>query len=547
METSTGLAVKISKGKFGKIPAAENDIGGQLLPILSKGLYTNPLDCIREYVQNSVDAGARTVTIKLTGNSVIIHDNGDGMNEEQLLASRKFGVSAKDVSQSVGFRGIGIYSGYDLGSRLVITTKQKGETVRLVMRFDFAAMKRELERSSAGTVSLSRLLSEHTAFKAEEDDTPESSFTIVQLEDINEVHLRKLANRADLRRYILQNLPVDFDKQFPHRDVIDKQLRENVQGYKAVVIALESDDAADEVVAKPPILHLRPPKYGAIKNKRDEVIGYYWACLNEFTERLGDKNVLKGENVPKPDEYQGFVYKCKGFSVGDRNKLARMFTAGSGTLYQWYTGEIYVIDPAVIPNTERDDFETSSAKTAFEVEVKRTLTSLQDDAVKFQQQGNADRRVEKALADLESLEAEIRRAGIDSLDDFSQLVEIQDTLKKHRTKATAALKDRAEVAQKRVERLQKDIRSNVERSSGSSRRKTPKTARPARSEKPTSETEPRTLTDVVGALEVCETDRCRKIVATIDAALSAIVGAESSLYARIVDAVEGALQAEVAE
>lgn len=105
------------------IPVSNEGIGGELLNILSKGLYTNPLDAIREYVQNAIDANAQEVEIRITGNSVWIRDDGDGMTREQLLKSRDFGVSAKSIEENVGFRGIGIYSGFDLCERLVIRTK----------------------------------------------------------------------------------------------------------------------------------------------------------------------------------------------------------------------------------------------------------------------------------------------------------------------------------------------------------------------------------------------------------------------------------------
>ncbi len=65
-------------GEAVAFPMDADRVGGNLLPILSKGLYTNPLHCMREYVQNAVDAGAREVTIQITGNSVIISDDGDG-------------------------------------------------------------------------------------------------------------------------------------------------------------------------------------------------------------------------------------------------------------------------------------------------------------------------------------------------------------------------------------------------------------------------------------------------------------------------------------
>jgi HSP90 family molecular chaperone len=35
---------------------SKEDIGGEILPILTTGLYGNTLDALREYIQNSVDA-----------------------------------------------------------------------------------------------------------------------------------------------------------------------------------------------------------------------------------------------------------------------------------------------------------------------------------------------------------------------------------------------------------------------------------------------------------------------------------------------------------
>src|SRR5260370_37291837 len=153
-------------GKLLKLPIDPNDVGGELLAILSKGLYTNPLDCIREYVQNAVDAKAANATIKITGNSVIIYDDGNGMNLEELLQARQFGLSFKYLGENVGFRGIGIYSGFDLCRRLRITTTKTGDPYLHVLVFDFAAMKDELEKDKRDNqgkarTSLIKLLSEH--------------------------------------------------------------------------------------------------------------------------------------------------------------------------------------------------------------------------------------------------------------------------------------------------------------------------------------------------------------------------------------------------
>src|SRR5712692_11367232 len=122
-------------------PVQSDDIGGELLAILSKGLYPDPLDCIREYVQNSVDARAKNVTIKITGNSVIISDDGMGMAVGDLRQARQLGLSNKSQVENVGFRGIGIYSGFDICNRLLVTTKRVGEAKARILEFHFGEMK----------------------------------------------------------------------------------------------------------------------------------------------------------------------------------------------------------------------------------------------------------------------------------------------------------------------------------------------------------------------------------------------------------------------
>jgi hypothetical protein len=547
--TPATIDATIPQGKFGKIKTGDDDIGGQLLPILSKGLYTNPLDCIREYVQNGVDAGAQKVTIKITGNSVTIHDNGHGMDEAQLRSSRKFGISAKDLSEQVGFRGIGIYSGYDLANRLIITTKKASSPLQLVMRFDFAAMKKELEKQPPGSVSLSALLYNFTTFKSEEASVANSSFTTVQLEQINEVHLRKIANRNELRKYILQNLPVDFSELFDYRTQIIEKLSTNVPGFKAVVIELQSDEESDEIVSKPPLRGLRTPEFGRIEGEDGKPVAYYWACLNQENKRLGPENlILEKTDSCDPSQYQGFVYKCKGFTIGNRDQLNKVFKAGSGTLYGWYTGEIYVTDQLVIPNTARDDFETNAAKTRLEIAVNKKLETLEDYADKVRQQAQADTKIHDALRDLTALTNEINKNGIASLDDFSKLRDIRAVLKKYKRKASPLEKESADQASKVAERMDKEIRTSVGKSAvnsgGVSRRaKFAPTLPFPTAETPAAST-PQTLSMMIDQLDLLDSPNSRRLIESIDSALIAILGTEAVVYKRVVESVESILQGE---
>jgi len=44
----------MAKKKFGA-----QDIGAELLPVITRGLYRDPLDALREYIQNAIDAKAK--------------------------------------------------------------------------------------------------------------------------------------------------------------------------------------------------------------------------------------------------------------------------------------------------------------------------------------------------------------------------------------------------------------------------------------------------------------------------------------------------------
>ena len=72
----------------GKIPPEPREVGGELLDILSRGLYTDAKDALREYVQNSVDARASTVHVSIDGPVATVRDDGEGVDFPTLRRAR---------------------------------------------------------------------------------------------------------------------------------------------------------------------------------------------------------------------------------------------------------------------------------------------------------------------------------------------------------------------------------------------------------------------------------------------------------------------------
>lgn len=461
-----------------------NDIGGELLSILSTGLYTNPLDCIREYVQNAVDANAHTATIKITGNSVHVFDDGDGMALEELIQARQFGLSVKSLTQHVGFRGIGIYSSFHLCNQLRVTTKKAGTTFQHVLVFEFGAMKAQLDQDKRKgpherKTSLVELLSAHTKICRSQHTIPEDMhFTHVEMQEINDVHIKILGNREELQHYMIRNLPIDFDESFEHRDQIKQQLQLEIPGYNAIILTLQTDGLPDIVVTKPAIPHLQPPVMGSIVSgtgKTARKVGYYWACLNTERDRIaknarfvpevlinGRDRHLRETVELEFSSYEGFVFKMKGFTVGNRDRLRHCF-APKPQLYPWYTGEIYVLDAAVVPKADRDDFETNEAKRALDLAVMQVLSQLEDAAENFQATGLADERVEKYLVEVADIERQVEANTQES--DFKTYTQLNEILKDLRRQEKKASPDKRAIAHdiiKRAERLQRRLAKETE-------------------------------------------------------------------------------------
>ncbi len=354
------------------------------------------------------------------------------------MDARDFAISGKDSDYNVGFRGIGIYSGFDLCNRLLVTTKPQGEVYANVLEFDFKGMKTQLanERHAARgkRTPLTKLISDYSRFKRERrSEAKDMHYTVVQMEQVSNVHIDLLSNRQTFKRYILRNLPIDFADDFPYREELRQELESRIRGYNAVRIVLLSDTQGAETISRPMIPNLGRPKTGVIKNKdTNEVVAFYWAALHRGRTRI-------------PDEYadfRGLLYKIKGFTIGDSNRVKKEFPKrGNGAHFEWYTGEIFVLDSDVIPNTERYDFEANHAKTQLEAAVRDVLGDLDKEADRYRNQVLTQDEFVKAHAQYLTIKEQVDTGkDRDFLELYRKLGDIRDNLNARKSKVAKGWK-----------------------------------------------------------------------------------------------------------
>ena len=123
------------------------DIGPKTISYLAEGLYPDARDPIREYIQNAVDANAANVALSVSDDSIIIENNGDGMDTNDLWRSLRIAISEKDPEKNVGYKGIGIYSGLLISQQMVIYSRKQGMCTLLTM--DFNRMREMMETDNS--------------------------------------------------------------------------------------------------------------------------------------------------------------------------------------------------------------------------------------------------------------------------------------------------------------------------------------------------------------------------------------------------------------
>ena len=385
-----------------RIPPEPWEVGGELLDILSRGLYTDAKDALREYIQNSVDANADNVHITIDGPVVTVRDDGHGMDFDTLRRARRLGASDKGILSNVGFRGIGIYAAFGMCETLSIHTHQTDTSELLVLRMDFGEMGRVLERDrnapKRSSIALTDLLFEHTTFQRRDfSGNKNDQFTMVRLEGLQPEYRSQLSNLSKVHGYLLNTLPVLFPDT-GYGPNVNRWMRDRLNLNPVRVVLRVGKDP--EVVVAPPIAnHVHKPKISYLKDADGRELAFMWYALSATREQVSSGQVGESESG-----VSGFLLKIKGFTLGSRFNVKHLWPlVGARALYHHYTGEIHVLDDAgAIPNAARNDLEAGRPRDVL-------YRYLQDKFARLNSDADIARQLLKIREDLSSADDEARK------------------------------------------------------------------------------------------------------------------------------------------
>jgi hypothetical protein len=334
--------------------------GARILETITDGLYSGNLNAIREYIQNSVDEGAKRIDIRFeNGNKdLIIVDDGNGMSKTKLEDAVKLGKSSKGNNQ-IGWRGIGIYSGVSASEKLVIITKKRNSPkLRLEMNNGVLGTARRSTRSAASV--LQEAVSDIEELELGRDESYENDhYTIIRLETILPTQAGTFT-KEKLKEYLSKVVPVPFDySKVPKLKEINDWLEANGAKQQDTQIFFE-----DEQILRPPF----------------DIERYYETPIYHIFS-IGDRNIALAWLLTNRDNkelawpYGGIFFKKKGMTIGDE-KLIRQYYTGQYNVWQY--GEIHIISSEIYENAGRGGFEYNTEFLQFLDQVKEFLKDLQN-------------------------------------------------------------------------------------------------------------------------------------------------------------------------
>ena len=385
-----------------RVHFSREDIGGELLPILTSGLYRDTLDCLREYIQNAIDAGAAKLRLFVDPDVVSILDDGAGMDSTEARKAIRLGISEKSPLTNIGFRGIGIYSGFNLCDSLEIFTKSAEEQVTYRLFFNFKQIRRELvaeqERRNQGQppeLYLERLLEDSVFMEPSEEGVIDQHGTQVIMSGLLPDAYRRINDWDQVVDYLQHVVPLPFSPDFKFGAMVQEKFEQ--EDYRVVPLTLQMGERSESLYRpyRDTIFRLgglHPPEFFDIRDGRQS-FGFAWVCVNDARETIKDLRT------------RGLLIKKFGFSISDRRYLEPYF--GRTVYSRRVTGEIIVKSPNLVPNAARSDFENNATRQMFLETLPKFTRAVDGWANKIQEEDRAREVLSDIASELASINQEL--------------------------------------------------------------------------------------------------------------------------------------------
>lgn len=352
-------------------------VGKNILDNLTTGMYSDSKVIYREYIQNACDQidlaikegiissneGEVNIYIDVAKRYISIKDNATGAKSSVFVEDLgDIANSNKQIGENKGFRGIGRLCGLAYCKTLKFTTSYLGEDVASVMICDAQKMRAMLIETKKYT--LDEIWSAIVKFETHPIGKNEHFFE-VEMIDINKENT-DLLDDTKVREYLSFVAPVEYKNTFIHR----KQIYDNAEKIKYRIdeytVRVNGKQIFKEYTTR------LKEQSGNSSKTYDEIsrlefkdfydndgnlLAWMWVGLSRFEKQ-----------IPKINQMRGLRLRSANIQLGDDDVLTPLFKEPRGNYY--FVGEVFAVNKALIPNSQRNYFNENEARVAFEDELR---------------------------------------------------------------------------------------------------------------------------------------------------------------------------------
>lgn len=452
-------------------------IGAFVLETLTTGMYRNPLDALREYVQNAFDsiraaehqgvikAGAGRIKLSISekDRSLSLKDNGIGVAVSDVAARLvNIGMSAKNLESDAGFRGIGRLAGIAYCDSLVFRTQHHEEMKVSTVTFDAQALREAMSPKNREVKELGDVIDRYVTVTTD-IARKKDHFLEVAMNRINSSGGVFLAPK-DVRTYLEQVAPLPLDTQsFPLSKTFYDWVKKAGVALPEVNVIVDGNGMSYELF-KPYKRLTYSTAQGKYKvhvkglrffpeNPTNDSPFWLWYAETNCPGVIGD------------DAVAGLRLRKSNIAIGLSERMTDVFRLASESyarFNRYFIGEVHVEDSSVIPNAHRDDFEETPEWLAIREKLVQFAKELSREAYLLSAGRNAD--AEKLLTTADKQLDEVTKKQRTGLASKAEQEKLSENIGKHIAKLEAAEKaDRSKEERGRLEEKRKELQAAQER------------------------------------------------------------------------------------
>ena len=411
-------------------------VGGDLLRLVTAGMYSNPLVLYREYIQNAADAmashreGSIRIKIDRFRSRVTIFDDGTGLSPEDAAHRLvDVGHSNKDHSVDRGFRGIGRLSGLAFADQVRFTTRTNAKEPVTQVTWSGRTLR---DPTLAKTDVATAIEQATTICEVPEGDWPDRFFEVT-VDRISRHAASALLNDDAVRRYIGEVCPVPMASSFPLADEICEFLDAHTDH---MVLDVRVNDDSQPVTRPFAETIQLSDRYGAVFERLEKRI-IPAIDGNDPAAIVWLAHTPYAGSIPRRLGVRGLRARIGNIQIGTDRIFEHLFL--EPRFNGWCVGEVHILDKRVFPNGQRDYFEPSPHQRNLENHIGAIAHEISSQCRRASSQRNKLRNLGTAINQLKRA-CDLAVSGYLRAEDASALIhrerkrvpEIKQTLAKLR-------------------------------------------------------------------------------------------------------------------